>query len=114
MSGAGTGGRPARFADLPAGHEFTPVEFTIGEAALSAYLAAVGDAQSLYGLCGPRTGGAPLVPPWAVAAFALRSLAGTLALEPGAIHGGQDYEFRRPVRAGEPLRATSRVANKTR
>jgi acyl dehydratase len=114
MSGSQMSGASPRFAELPAGHVFEPVDFTIDEAALGAYLGAVDDAQPIYGTAGPRRDGSVLVPPMAVAAFALRSIVGDLALEPGAVHGGQDYAFVRPVWTGERLVVSSRVANKAR
>ena len=101
-----TGQEGVRFAALPVGYEFAPAEFTISGPELSAYLEATGRGEG-------RAGSGTVVPPVAVAAFALRRLAGDLALEPGSVHGGQEYEFRRAVSIGEPLVATSRIANRS-
>jgi hypothetical protein len=99
-----------RFAELPVGYEFPMVQFSIAEAELEAYLQAVGSPAEAPAM--PRGGRG--VPPVAVAAFALRGLVGALAGQPGVVHGGQEYEFRRPVVTGQPLVVASRVANRTR
>ncbi len=102
------------FAALPVGHRFAPATFSVDEAALDAYLRAVDDAQPHYGPAGPRVDGRVIVPPVAVAAFALKRLAGDLALQPGAVHMGQDYEFHSPVYTDQQLVADSRVVTRSR
>ena len=50
-----------------------------------------------------------LVPPLALAAYALGSLLEKLSLPPGAIHSLQEIETVQPVAIGEEIRATARV-----
>ncbi len=101
------------FTEMTAGYEFPAVEFSIDEAALNAYLNAIDDSQPIYGSHGTQMDGRAVVSPTALAAFALRPMADALGrLLPGSLHGGQDYEFHRPVLTGEQLVVTSRVANR--
>ena len=55
--------------------------------------------------------GAEVTPPMAVATQAIRILLSEMPLPPGALHGGQDLEFLRPVGRGEQLSLQARVAN---
>ncbi len=66
------------------------------------YLDAVADGSQVYYQYG-------LVPPLALAAYALGSLLEKLELPPGAIHSLQEIETLQPVAFGEEVKATARV-----
>ena len=95
---------------LEKGHRFPPVSFTLEEADVTRYLEAVEDA-ALPSLC--RAEGQAWAPPMAVAALALRGLMEAMGLPPGAIHGSQEFEFRRPVAVGERLASLAWLAHRS-
>jgi hypothetical protein len=72
-------------ADLPAGHTFDPISFTVDAAKSLAYRAATGDPLSLYD-------DANAVPPLAVAAFALGALMEVIELPDGTLHGNETLQ----------------------
>jgi len=95
---------------LEKGHRFAPVSFTLEEADVARYLEAVEDA-ALPSLC--RAEGQAWAPPMAVAALALRGLMEAMGLPPGAVHGSQEFEFRRPVVVGERLASRAWLAHRS-
>jgi len=95
---------------LEKGHRFPPVSFLLDEAAVGQYLEAVED-TALPAL--RRAEGQAWVPPIAVAALALRGLMEAMGLPPGAVHGSQEFEFRRPVAVGERLASRAWVAHRS-
>jgi len=95
---------------LEKGHRFPPVFFVLDEAAVRDYLEAVEDA-ALPALC--RAEGQAWAPPMAVAALALRGLMEAVGLPPGAVHGSQEFQFRRPVVVGERLASRAWVAHRS-
>jgi hypothetical protein len=97
-------------ADLPRGHELPPAQFRLGVDDVRCYLEAVEDHSNAYGQ-GPE--GPAYVPPLAVAALALRAILEQVALLAGALHAGQEVEFRRPVAVGASLRSRARVAQRS-
>ena len=97
-------------ADLPRGHEIPVADFRLHADDVSRYLAAVEDRAGIYGE-GPD--GAAWVPPLAVAALALRAILEQVELPAGALHTGQEVEFRRPVPVGSLLRPRARVAQRS-
>jgi len=96
---------PPRLDTLAKGHELPPSAFELTPEWVSEYVAAVEDEA-----IGPL--GADLVPPMAVAALAVRALLERAALPAGAVHIGQEIEFRRAVRAGEKLTASARILSR--
>jgi len=94
-----------RFSDLTTGYEFPPAPLALDAETVARYLAATGDDNEVYW----RDGALSVAPPLAVAAFSLRGMAESLALEPGSLHTGQELSFRRPVEIGERLTAQARV-----
>lgn len=96
---------PPRLDVLPKGHQMPPSVFELSEEWVGEYVAAVEDAA-----IGPLDEG--LVPPMAVAALAVCSLLEGAELPPGTIHLGQEISFPRPVRLGERLSASARVATR--
>ena len=95
---------------LEKGHRFAPVSFTLEEADVARYLEAVEDA-ALPSLC--RAEGQAWAPPMAVAALALRGLMEAMGLPAGAVHGSQEFEFRRPVVVGERLASRAWLAHRS-
>jgi len=95
-------------ADLPAGHAFEPITFTVDAAKSRAYRDATGDALTLYDEHGA-------VPPLAVAALALGALMQVIDLPDGTLHGNETLEAHAAIRVGATLRCTPTVTrNATR
>ncbi len=101
-------------AGMAIGHRFPPATFTADEQTVAAYRVAIDDTQPDGGAAGRGHGGATILPPVAVAALALRRLAGELALQPGSVHLGQEYEFHRRVHVGEELVVHSQIVRRSR
>ena len=91
------------FAQLEAGYEFPPGEFTLDASRISNYLKAIGDASYPYL-------DARLVPPMAVAALALATLSNTISLPPGSIHVSQEVAFSGVVRMDDRLTSYARIS----
>lgn len=83
-------------ADLPAGHTFEPIAFTVDAEKSRAYRAATGDSLSIYEEQGA-------VPPLAVAALALGALMEVIDLPDGTLHGNESLQAHAPVPVGAAL-----------
>jgi hypothetical protein len=94
---------PASIITFPRGHAFSPVTFSLDEARVRGYLAAVGDTNGYAGT----------VPPLAAVAFGLEALQGEIALPEGSLHTGQEIEHAAALAAGEPLTMTGRIAQRS-
>lgn len=94
---------PASITSFPRGHEFAAASFAIAADRAAAYLDAIGD----RGDYGDR------VPPLAAVALALEALQAEIALPDGSLHTGQEVEHHAPIRAGEPLTMSGRVAQRS-
>jgi acyl dehydratase len=92
-------------AELQKGHEFPPATFELTDAWADAYIAAVQD-ETVARV------GADFVPPMAVAALSVRALLQHASLPPGSLHAGQELVFSSPVRRGDTLTATARIASR--
>jgi 3-hydroxybutyryl-CoA dehydratase len=99
-----------RFSDLTTGYEFPPSALALDGETVARYLAATGDDNNIYW----HNGAPSVVPPLAVAALSLRGMAENLALEPGALHTGQELTFRRPIMVGERLTTQARVGGSSK
>ena len=97
-------------ADLPRGYELPAAHFRLGADDVRRYLEAVEDCSNAYGQ-GPE--GPAWLPPLAVAALALRAILEQVELPAGALHAGQEVEFRHPVPVGASLCARARVAQRS-
>lgn len=75
--------------------------------AVREYLQAVGDESPLYAETG-------LVPPVALAAYALGNMLEELSIPPGAIHSRQEVETLEPVGIGQDLVTSVRVSRRAR
>lgn len=94
-----------QYHEITAGYEFPPARFQIGAATVTTYLKAVEETSSLYQEI-------KLVPPTAVAAYAMASLAENLSFPAGAIHVSQELEFKDTVNITDTLVSQARVARK--
>jgi hypothetical protein len=97
-------------ADLPRGHELSATHFRLGVDDVRRYLEAVEDRSNAYG---HGTEGPAWVPPLAVAALALRAVLEQVEVPAGALHAGQEVEFRCPVPVGAFMRSRARVAQRS-
>ena len=88
---------------LPRGHEFPASTFTLSQDDVDAYLRATGDRGDYNGA----------VPPLAAVALGLNALQDHLSLPEGSLHTGQEVEHERAMTAGEALRLTGRVAQRS-
>ncbi len=73
------------------------------------YLAATGEAGAAAG----GLWGAEAVPPLALGALVLAALTDQMPLPTGTVHVGQEFEFLRPVTAGQELTARATVNRRT-
>jgi acyl dehydratase len=95
-------------ADLPAGHSFPPITFTVDAEKSRAYRAATGDTLPLYDA-------ANAVPPLAVAALALGALMEVIDLPDGTLHGNEALQAHAVVPVGATLSCTPTITrNATR
>jgi hypothetical protein len=97
-------------ADLPRGHEIPVAGFDLRAGDVRRYLEAVEDRTGAYG---EGVDGPAWVPPLAVAALTLRAVLEQVVLPAGALHTGQEVEFRRPVPVGSSLQPRARVAQRS-
>ena len=89
---------------LEPGYEFPATSYELAPADVATYLRAVEETSPLY-----QTG---LVPPMAVAAYAMSALSEGLSLPPGAIHISQELEFLDLVRVGDTITCRARFSQK--
>ena len=95
-------------ADLPVGHTFPPISFTVDAEKSRAYRAATGDALALYEE-------QSAVPPLAVAALALGALMEVIDLPDGTLHGNETLQAHAAVPVGAALTCAPAVTrNSTR
>jgi len=93
------------YSQLEAGYEFPPSNYKLDSSIVSTYLRAVGDTSGLYQ-------GTDLVPPMAIAAYAMASLSEGICLPPGTIHVSQEFEFISTASVNDTLTSYARVGRK--
>src|SRR5512139_3483103 len=93
------------YHQLTAGFQFPSRTYTLDAAMVRDYLQAVDENGGLY-----RS--EPLVPPLAVAAFAMSALSGEITMPPGTVHVTQELEFLSLVRIGDTITCNSKVSRK--
>jgi acyl dehydratase len=91
---------------LPAGHTFAPISIQLDAARSRAYRDATGDALTIYHEQG-------VVPPLAVAAFALGALLESVGLPPGTLHANESLQAHRVVPVGSTVECRARVAQRS-
>ena len=95
----------AEYSQIEAGHEFPASSFQMDDSAVAIYLRAVGETGTFYQ-------DSRLVPPTAIAAFAMAALSEKLSLPPGTIHVSQDLEFMDTISTSDTLTCHARVSKK--
>jgi len=93
------------FAQLETGHEFPPASYVLQPNLIESYLTAT---QETY----PAFHQEKLVPPTAVAAYALAALAEGMAVPPGTIHTSQEIEATDLVHVNDTITSHARVSSK--
>ena len=91
---------------IPAGHTFDPMTFTVDAEKSRAYRTATGDALPVYDAEG-------LVPPLAVAALALGALLEAVGLPDGTLHANESMRVHEAVPAGATLVCNARLAQRS-
>jgi len=97
-------------ADLPRGHNFSPVSFRLSAADTARYLEAVEDANRAYFDDRESLAWAP---PLAAAAFALKAVTDQAHLPSGSLHAAQEVEFRCPIPVDADLTCRAVVAQRS-
>ena len=98
-------GQKVKYSQLEAGYEFPPRSYKLDTSIVSAYLKAVEDTSRLYQ-------DTNLVPPTAIAAYALAALSQGIDLPPGAIHVSQELEFMDTMSVNDSLISYAKVSRK--
>lgn len=93
-------------SDLPPGHIFETVRFSVDAARSRAYREATGDTNPIF----EREG---FVPPLCVAALALGALLNQVGLPPGTLHTNESLEFLGTVPVDFEIECTARIAQKS-
>ncbi|MFU8797047.1 MAG: hypothetical protein ACNA7X_07170 [Dehalococcoidia bacterium] len=95
-------GNTVNYEELTPGYEFPPASYELSASLVSKYVRAI-DGK-----------GDGLVPPLAITACAIATMAGSISLPPGtvAIHASQDLEFFKHVPLGTTVECRIRVAQK--
>ena len=94
------------YAELAPGQEISRQDVVLDAATVSRYVEAVEDRSA-----GPTSeiAGGP-TPPMAIAALTLRGVLTDLAVPGGAVHVGQELDFKGAVRVGETLACRATLA----
>ena len=87
--------------ELAVGYEFPPVSYHLEPEVVAAYVTAVGAGDSLNG---------GLVPPTALAAYAMAILLENMDMPSGTIHTHQQLEFKSAVVVGEIITCHAQVS----
>ena len=85
--------------NLNAGYEFPPVSYRLTHSIVAKYQKAVAAEPSVTSL----------VPPLAVAAYALKAIYTSFLFPPGSIQAAQEFEFRKPVSVGSEINYQAKV-----
>ena len=95
-------GNTVNYEELVPGYEFPLASYELSASLVSKYVQAVDGA------------GDGFVPPLAITACAIATMAGSISLPPGtvAIHASQDLEFFKPVPIGTTVECHIRVVQK--
>ncbi len=93
------------YSQLEVGYEFPASSYQLDHSTVATYLKAVEDTDSMYQ-------GTDLVPPMAVAAYAMKALSENISLPPGTIHVSQKLEFTDTVSINDSLTSYAKVSRK--
>lgn len=101
-----------QYEQLEIGYEFPPVSYEISAEAISKYLEAVDESSNLYYQPDAFQALTGLVPPLAIAAYAMTALSQNLCLPPGSIHVSQEIESLKELMIGSRITCCARVSRK--
>jgi acyl dehydratase len=87
------------------GFEFPPQSYKLDGSLVAEYLKATRETDELFQK-------EPLIPPMAVAAFAMNALSQAVVMPPGTIHVSQELDFLKMVRIGDTITCYSTVSRK--
>ena len=93
------------YSQLEVGYEFSPSNYKLDSSIVATYLKAVEDTSRLYQ-------DTKLVPPMAVAAYAMAALSEGISLPPGSIHASQELEFLDIVNVEDTIICNAKVIRK--
>ena len=93
------------YHQLEAGYEFPPTSYKLDSAMVATYLKATEETSRLY----QDTG---LIPPMAIAAYAMAALSERISIPPGTIHVSQEIEFIDTVSVGDTIICHAKVSRK--
>ena len=93
------------FSQLELGHQFPQASYILETPMIEAYLEATEDTYPAYRQ-------EELVPPTAVAAYAMAALAEDIELPPGTIHISQEIESLKPACVNDTITSHARVSGK--
>ena len=93
------------YSQLEAGYEFPPSSYKLDSSIVATYLKAVEETSSLYQ-------DSELVPPMAVAAYAMAALSESISLPPGTIHVSQEFEFMDAVSTKDTVTSYAKVSRR--
>ncbi len=93
------------YRQMEVGYELHPTSYKLDSSMVSTYLKAVGETTRLYR-------DTELVPPMAIAAYAMAALSQAISLPPGTIHVNQELEFMDTVSVRDTITCQARVSRK--
>ncbi len=93
------------YSQLEKGYEFPPSRYQLDSSTIATYHRAVEETDSLYQ-------DTELVPPMAIATFAMAALSECMLLPSGAIHVAQELEFIDTVRKEDVITCHAKVSRK--
>lgn len=93
------------YRQIEAGYEFPPASCKLDSSMVATYLKATEETSRLY----QDTG---LVPPMAIAAYAMAALSASISIPPGTIHVSQEVEFIDTVSVGDTIICHAKVSRK--
>ncbi len=93
------------YQQIEAGYEFRPLSYQLDASMVASYLKAVGETSNLYQTT-------DLVPPMAVAAYAMAALFDSISLPLGTIHVSQGLDFTGTVNVGDTITCQAKVLRK--
>lgn len=95
---------PISFDQLTVGYEFPSTSYQLSESFVAKYLEAVGGQQDFLA--------SGIVPPLAIAAYAMSSLSHSFTVPPGSIHASQEFEFLKSLPIGSIISCGGKIAQK--
>jgi len=101
-----------QFESLEVGYEFPPATYDMNAEVVSKYLKAVDESSNLYHQPNNPQALTGLVPPMAIATYAMTALSQHILLPPGAIHATQEIESLKALEIGSRVTCQAKVSRK--